>query len=109
MSPSPELKAIFGVASLVLAVGCGSSLPIQGSGTAGSSGGGTAGTGVAGTGGGGTAGTGTGGTGGGSGAACGMHDRFGTKLQVINLGPKAGAYDGLATVERSTTEELVLA
>lgn len=101
-------------------IGCGSTLPAHQTGTGGGTAG--AGTGTAGTSAGGAggatvgtagaagAGTGTGGTAGGSaGAVCGTHLGFGTQLYVGTEGPRGGVYDGPATIERSTREELVVA
>jgi hypothetical protein len=44
-----------------------------------------------------------------AGAACGTHAPFGTQMRASTIGSLKGAYEGPATVERSTTDDLVLA
>src|SRR5262245_64295353 len=91
---------VVAVSLAALFAGCGRELPEK-------TGGGTldAGSGM----GGGSAGGDSGG-GGGSAPACGVHAPFGPKLVTLTFGMKdGGVYEGPATVERSTPEEVVIA
>lgn len=89
MTHANERTAKVLVVGVLAAIGCGSSLPTQQTGTGGAGG-------VA-------------GAGGGVAAACGTHPSFGTRLHATTVGPQGGVYEGPATIERSWTDELVIA